>query len=157
MPAEKRPDLEHSTQALEVRLRGLPQPRVAAGLEARLLATMPVKVSTQRRWVTWAGVVGPLAAALLLGVALWPRGGGKQPIRGSDVGEVRNRAENPLIVNQQTAHPVGVRAAGEVAAFAEWREARPFPGGAEPVSFSWPIQESSPITASIAIPADLLE
>jgi hypothetical protein len=129
---------------LEARLRALPPPPVPADLEARLLAAIPaaVPVPTRRR-AAWAGAVGALAAACLLAVLAWPRRDGKDAI--------------PSTSADAPAHQVAPRLPDDSASLAAWREARRGLGGAEPPSFTWPLEETSLITASPSIPRDLLD
>jgi WD40 repeat protein len=81
MHSERRPKPDRSPESLEARLRALPRPHVPAGLEARLLATIPAdRPIPRRRRAAWIGAVGTLAAACLLAVLVWPRRSGKVPV-----------------------------------------------------------------------------
>src|SRR5262249_55626403 len=140
MHSERRPNPDRSPEALEARLRALPQPPVPAGLEARLLAAIPAAPpAPRRRWAVWVGLAGALAAACLLAVLAWPRRDGRGP---------DPSAPGP---------PVTPRPPDASDRLAAWREARRVLDGAEPSPFTWPLPETSPITAATAIPPDLLE
>src|SRR5437879_4932196 len=80
MHSDRRPNADRSPEALEARLRALPQSPVPADLEARLLATIPAeRPIPPRRWAVRVGVVGALAAACLLAVLAWLGRDGKGP------------------------------------------------------------------------------
>ncbi|HKI41373.1 MAG TPA: hypothetical protein VKA66_13520 [Mycobacterium sp.] len=144
----------------------MPQPPVPADLEARLLATIPAEMPIpRRRWAIWAGVVGPLAAACLLAVFAWPRGVGNHPVPRSGTAKSQHwvTVPSPGTIASADAPGAGlptpptIRPSDNSAEIAAWAEARRVLNGAEPATFIWPIQEKSPITVSISIPADLLD
>jgi len=155
MHPERRPNLDRSPEALEARLRALPQPPVPADLEARLLAAIPSRTalpsrpngsgdpSYRRHWAVWASVVGALAAACLLAVLAWPRRDGKSP--------------DPSPAPRQVAIPVTPQPPDDSDNIAAWREARRVLDGAEMPAFHWPLEEMSPFTVSTSIPPDLLD
>jgi len=74
-PENEQPIKDLTYESLEAELRGLPQPTVPPGLEAKLLAAIPVGPPTaaSRRPRRWLGAVGLLAAAagLILTVGIW--------------------------------------------------------------------------------------
>jgi hypothetical protein len=125
-------------EALEARLRTLPPPPVPGGLEARVLAAIPVEKPRPRRRAARLGAVGALAAACLLAVLAWPE---------RDIGK---RISSPAL------HPVKSQPRDESDGFAAWREARRDPDGAEPPVFTWPLHETSPVRPA-SIPPDLLD
>jgi hypothetical protein len=155
MHPERRPNLDRSPEALEARLRALPQPPVPADLEAQLLAAIPNRTalpsrpdgsgepSYMRRWSVWAGVVGALAAACLLAVLAWPRRDGKSP--------------DPSPAPGESGHQVTPRPADDPPGITAWREARRILDGAEMPAFHWPLEETTPLTVSTSIPSDLLD
>jgi hypothetical protein len=158
MPPDERPEPDRSPKSLEARLRGLPQPTIPAGLESKLLAVIPAGISIRRRrWVMWAGVLGPLAAAALLVVFNWPRNTGNSALRRSSAGQSRGQGSISSAGINDAAPNVPVQVAHESAMFAEWREVRRILSGAEPASFTWPLEESSPVTVTTALPAYLLD
>jgi hypothetical protein len=138
MHPEKRPNPDRSPEALEARLRALPQPAVPADLEARLLAAIPPQKPLPRwRSAVWVSVVGALAAACLLAVLGWQGRGGKAPVPIPEKNEYVRKA-----ITRPQDDPAGIAA---------WLE------GAETPTFTWPLEETSPTTASISIPPDLLD
>jgi hypothetical protein len=128
-------------ESLETRLRALPPLPVPAELEACLLAAIPTEIpcqepiadSSRRRWISWAGLAGALAAACLLVMLVWLRNHGK---------------ETELVKKNEGSSSNGNPSLN--------REARQDPG-ASLGTFNWPLEESSPMLASTAIPPDLLD
>jgi hypothetical protein len=141
MHPERRPNPDRSPEALEARLRALPPPPVPADLEARLLAAIPAKRPSARRWAVWAGVVGALAAACLLAVLGWPRRPARAPVPGPET--------------RESAHKVPPRPAEEDG-IAALREARRVEDGGEPAPFTWPLDET-PVGVSTSIPPELFD
>jgi hypothetical protein len=127
---------------MEERLRALPQPGVPAGLEARLLATIPKKSSI--RWRPWAVCVGPggaLAAACLLLMLAWPGHNRLDPARSDG--------------QSKTVHEVTPRSPADSARVAALSFARRDLDEAEPARFVWPLPETARTRVTL-IPADLL-
>jgi hypothetical protein len=144
MHPERRPNPDGSSESLEARLRALPQPRVPADLEARLLATIPAEMPIpRRRWAAWVGAVGAVAAACSLAVLAWPRREGQNPV------------PNPPTI--ESAQQVIPRPPDDAASIAPWLQARRDPDGAEMPPFTWPLAETSPMRVSTSIPPDLLD
>jgi hypothetical protein len=160
MQPKRLPNQDGSLEVLAARLQALPQPPVPADLEARLLAAMPPEMLIQPRQLQggaaseergtirfsrrgWAVWVGALAAACFLVVFTRPARDGKSPvpIPPGDGQEVRVRP----------------KPSGASDSVAEWWMVRGNLDVAESKTFSWPIQEKSPITVSTAIPPDLFE
>jgi hypothetical protein len=138
MQPERHPNPDRSPEALEVRLRALPPPTVPADLEARLLAAIPPqRPLPQWRSVVWVSVVGALAAACLLVVLAWQGRGVKAPV--------------PIPEKNEFARKAPTRPQDDPAGIAAWLE------GTETPTFTWPLEETSPTTASISIPPDLLD
>jgi hypothetical protein len=141
---DRRPNPDESPEALEARLRALPRPPVPADLEARLLAAIPTETLVPpRRWAVWVGVAGALAAACLLAVLAWPRRDGKGPAPGP--------------TPRESAHQATPRPPDDSDDLAVWREARRVLDGAEPPTFTWPLEETLPIRVSTSLPPDLLD
>jgi len=112
---------------------------VPADLEARLLAAIPPQrlLPRWRRSVVWVSVAGALAAACLLAVLAWQGRNAKDPVPGPEKNEFVRK-----VIPRPQDDPVGI---------AGWLE------GAETPTFTWPLEETSPITASLSIPPDLLD
>jgi ferric-dicitrate binding protein FerR (iron transport regulator) len=143
MHPDRRPNPDRSPEALEGRLRALPQPPVPAGLEARLLASIPAARSiSRRRWVVLAGAAGVLAAACLAAVIAWQGSDGKN----ATTPGTRDSAQ---LVTPKPPH--------DSSGIASWREARRVLDGSEIPAFAWPLEERSPITVFTSIPPDLLD
>ena len=135
MHAERRPNPDRSREALEARLRALPPPAVPADLEARLLAAVPARRRSGRPWRIGIGLAGALAAACLIAVLTWLRDAGTKP------------APTPppiASVPQYSDDATALLAARQVRSRAEG------------VPFTWPLEESSPLRATSAIPSELL-
>ncbi|HEV2945773.1 MAG TPA: hypothetical protein VGX70_00260 [Gemmataceae bacterium] len=135
------PNSDRSLESLEARLRALPRPPVPGDLETRLLSAIPVELprweqvsySRRRRWIVWAGLAGALAAACLLIVLSWPRSdGSKIEVVKHDRGTPGNPDPPPVREVRQDFGP-GLG------------------------TFTWPLEEDSPMLASTAIPPDLLD
>jgi hypothetical protein len=99
--------------------------------------------TTRRRWATWVGLVGTVAAACLLAVLAWSmrHGNGAQP--GPAVGAF----------GQPGLH----QAPDEVANLPAWPGDRRLVDGAGMAAFHWPLPQSSPITPPSSISPDLLD
>jgi len=140
MHPDRRPNPDRSPEALERSLRALPQPPVPAGLEARLLASIPAAMPvSRRRWVVWMGVAGAVAAACLVAVISW---------------HARNGKSLPEMVIVQ---PVPLQAPLDAGGITSWREARRAMDGVELPAFAWPLEETSPITVFTSIRPDFLD
>jgi len=141
-PESLNPD--RSPESLEARLRALPLPPVPADLEPRLLASIPAEVPTRRRrWAVWLGAAGALAAACLLVVLVWRGRSGRDPV--------------PSPPTRDSAHQVTPRPPDDSASIARWLEARRILDEAETPTFTWPLEETSPLTVSTSVPPDLLD
>ncbi len=142
------PKQDRSAESLEARLRALPPPPVPSDLEARLLAAIPASAPSavrrsqllQRRWLIWAGVGGALAAASLLVVLFWPKSS-REDLNRIKAGFANQDTPRPPHDSPDIAH---VQFARQV------RDDTALP------PFTWPIEETTPLTASISIPSDLL-
>ncbi len=143
MHPERRPSPGRSPESLEARLRALPQPPVPEGLEARLLAAVPARVPTPRRWAVRALVAGALAAACLLAALAWPRRDGQPP--------------GPAPAKQEAARTVTPQPPQPPPGVAAWARAGRDPERAELPPFTWPLGEAPPATLAAAISPDLLE
>src|SRR5437868_3399685 len=141
MHPERRPNPDRSAESLEARLRALPRPPVPADLEARLLAAIPATMPIpRRRGAVW---VGALAAACLLIVLIWRGHGGRDPVPNPGTNESARKVPPPSL--------------DDSARMAPWLKARRDLDGAEMPTFTWPIEETSPMKVSTAIPPDLLD
>jgi hypothetical protein len=129
MHLENRP----TPEALEARLRALPSPPVPGGLEARLLAGIPAEVPiARRRWPVWVGVGAAAAAACVLAVLAW---------LGHDKGISLPDPQPSELVHKDTPRlPDEFVAPPEIVP-----------------TFHWPLEDTSPLTVSIAIPPELFE
>jgi hypothetical protein len=144
MPPEMRPNSDRPREALEARLRALPQPPVPADLEARLLATIPAAVPGPRRHpAVWVGVGGALAAACLLAVLAWSGRDGERPV--------------PSPPTSASALQAPSRPPDGAAGLPVWLEARRNPDGPDMPPFTWPLEEKSAFKVSTSIPPDLLD
>ena len=105
----------------------------------RLAEVPPVRV----RWWRFA-IAGGLAAACLAVILFW-----------WNVGQRVEPEPIPSPRTMEFAHEVRSRPPDEPASIARWLEGRrPLE---EMPTFTWPLEETSPISASTAIPADLLD
>jgi hypothetical protein len=115
---------------------------VPADLEARLLATVPAQLPVpRRRWAVWVGAAGALAAACLLAVLAWLGRDGKGPAP---------RPEAPQRVIAATPRPP--KGPDGTA----WWVARRDLDEAETPTFTWPLEEPTPVTVASALSPDLL-
>jgi hypothetical protein len=105
-----------------------------------LLASIPAKMRCPRRWVVWAGVAGALAAACLLVVLAWRGRGGKEPIPSPEQRESVQQVTPPL--------------PDDSADMAAWRQAQRDLDEEEMPPFTWPVEETSPLTASTSVSLD---
>ena len=153
MQPRKRPYSERSLEALEARLRALPPPPVPNELEARLLVAIPVEMPRRalaaRPWrpAIWVGVAVGVAAACVLVVLLLPEPG------------IKKMAPRVVAIpkKNEPAFPVANERPGESLGITPWLEARRGRDGEERPTFTWPIQEKSPLVVSIKIPAELFD
>ena len=154
-------------ESLEARLRRLPPPPVPADLESKLRAAIPTPVSfpvdkfrasasrvlpaltqpgSPGSWVRWIGGVSALAAACLLIVLAWPKGEGQKQVKDPKKnGVAAIDPPNPISPRspQGTATP--------------WLQARRAPDDLKLAPFTWPIEETRPMTVASSIPSDLLD
>ncbi len=158
-------------ESLEARLRRLPPPPVPADLEARLLAAIPTLVpfpvekfrasasggalaprvlpaltqpGSPGRWVRWIGGVSALAAACLLIVLAWPKSDGQK--------SKPDPQKNHLAAAGST-DPVSPQSPQDT----PWLQARRAPDDLKLAPFTWPIEETRPMTVASSIPGDLLD
>ena len=160
-------------ESLEARLRRLPPPPVPADLESKLRAAIPTPVSfpghkirasangvasaprvlpalTQPgsagrwRWARWAGGVSALAAACLLIVLAWPKSDGQK--------SKPDPQKNHLAAAGST-DPVSSQSPQDT----PWLQARRAPDDLKLAPFTWPIEETRPMTVANSIPSDLLD
>jgi hypothetical protein len=158
MYSRNRPNADGSPESLEVRLRALPLPPVPAGLEARLLATTPLQTPVRPwRWAVWAGAVGPLAAASLVAILVWPGHGQKRPVRSPGTSQPVNLVTLPSPPTSESAHQVTFRPPDDPTGIARWLMVRRALDVAEMPAFAWPLSETSPIRSSTSIPPELLD
>jgi hypothetical protein len=142
MHPERRPNPDRSAESLEARLRALPQPPIPGGLEARLLAAIPLKRRSRRRWLVLVGVASALAAACLLAVFARPGRNGTNRVPGPPAEEIAEQGTPRL--------------PDDSAGITAWSQTRRVLDGAEPPPFTWPLSETPPFTATSA-PDDLLD
>ena len=119
-----------------------PRPEHVADLRALILDRLgPPRADrpSRTRWL----VVSGLAAACLLAVLAWPRGDGKNPVPGSS--------------GRQSSDQIAPRPRQDPAGIAAWRNVRRGLDLSEMPAFSWPLQESSPLSVLTSIPPDLLD
>jgi hypothetical protein len=157
MPFQRRPNSDRSPESLEARLRALPQPLVPGDLEARILAAIPGKTSNEiprpvsaarrRHAAVWAGVAATVAASCLLTVRFWSGPSGEN--------------SHSLVVtdsqNSKAPHDVGSQQPGASVWTTPWLKAGQDLDGTEMPTFTWPIQETSPLMVSTALRPDLLD
>jgi hypothetical protein len=138
-PNELNPEPSH--QSLEARLRALPAPPVPAGLEGRLLATIPAertrrgpsdRAFARQGWWAVASTVAALTAVGLLAVFSW-QGGNEKHVT--------------------AASPAADGLVGIVLSPVDERILQ----GAGDSTFRWPVQESPPVRALSPIPRELLD
>ena len=140
-PGLPSPNSDRSLESLETRLRALPAPPVPGDLESRLLSGIPAQTpqweqligSRQRRWVIWGGLAGALAAACLLITLLWPKSEGSRIKIVKDDGHPDSSEKSLRPESRRDSDTVSIG------------------------TFTWPLDESSPMLASTAIPPDLLD
>jgi hypothetical protein len=167
MHSGKCPNPDRSPESLQTRLRALPQPPVPADLEARLLATIPVEMPIpRRRRAVWIGVVSALAAACLLAVLARLGRESKHPIPNPGTNESAHAPDTDHAPHAGLPTPPTppVLGAGlptpptsDFVNRAAWLDARRILDGAEPATFTWPLEETSPLRVSTSIPPDLLD
>jgi len=152
MHSPENPISGQSPEALEARLRALPDPPVPAGLEARLLAAIPTTVPpgvpigvpvARQGWFAVASTIGALAAVCLLAIFAYHEGDDTSVVSG------RRMSRPPTQISSQPANEF----AGVVLSPLDSRILK----GAGMSTFRWPIQEISPIRASPSIPRGLLD
>jgi hypothetical protein len=143
MPHDRYPKPDRFAESLEERLRALPQPAVPAGLEARLLATIPAEPAMpRRRWVVRGGMLGALAAACLLAILAWHGQTDQARVSSRPTSKpVRNIARRPPVDSTDLA----------------WLLSRRALDNPEPPAFAWPVRETTPIRLSTPIPPDLFD
>jgi hypothetical protein len=117
------------------------QPPLAAKSSKRLNASTSISA---RRWgqAAWAGLASALLAACLVAVFAWPGPNVNKPV--------------PIAPNPDLAHQRIVQPPIEFANIPAWPGAGLLLDEAKPPTFDWPVLESSPLTVSTSIPADLL-
>jgi hypothetical protein len=144
MRSDERPNPDRSPEALEARLRALPQPPVPAHLEALLLATVPgAKPISPRRRAVRAIVLGLASAACVMAVLA------RRPPHGKD---------HPTIpVPGEPAQQDVRRLAFESTSIAAWRVDPRLLDEEKLPAFTWPLDETAIPRASTSIPADLLD
>jgi hypothetical protein len=119
-----------------------PRPEYVADLRALILDRLgPPRTDrpSRTRWL----VISGLAAACLVAVLAWPRGGDKNPVPGSS--------------GQQSPDPISPPPRQDPATVADWGNVRRGLNLSEMPAFSWPLQESSRLSRLTAIPPDLLD
>jgi len=109
----------------------------------------------QRRWALWLGVAGASAAACLLAVFAWLARDGKNPLPSRGTSEFVRQATVPS--PSEPAHEVTPRLPDDADEIAAWLAARRVLVGAEPPTFTWPLQETFSNRVSTPIPPDLLD
>jgi hypothetical protein len=144
MQSDRRPNPDRPREALEAKLRALPQPPVPAHLEARLLATVPgAKPTSPRRWAVRATVLGVASTACLMAVLAW------RPHHGED-------HQTTPVPGEPTQQDIR-RLAFESTSIAACREDPRLLDEGKLPAFTWPLDETAIPRASTAIPADLLD
>src|SRR6266536_5015387 len=140
------PSQDGSPESLEARLRALPAPPVPAELEARRLVAIPASPHSPlagegtKRGRRWVGVVGVLAAACLLAVLAWLGRDATKPA--------------PSPPTRESTHQVAPQPPDDVPRISALREARRASDEAEMPAFTWPLEETSPLTVLTSIPPD---
>lgn len=154
MQSRRPPNSDRSLESLKARLRALPQPPVPRDLESRLLAAMPVRASIvtrrsvlaprPRRFVIWAGASLAVAASCLLAVRFWPKPD-EQHTATTVVSDPETTDCALQLTHRQPENSRRILA---------WFEARLDPDETEMTTFSWPIQEKSPLMAFTGLRPD---
>jgi hypothetical protein len=103
---------------------------------------LPQRRAARRRWAVVVAVAGGLAAACLLAFFAWAGRGGKPAVL-------------PPPTNN-SARQVAPRPPDDDPIAAGWEYRRVLDGGKLP-TFTWPLEETSPLTVSTSIPSDLLD
>jgi hypothetical protein len=158
MLPRRRPNSDRSSESLEARLLDLPKPPVPGDLEARILAAIPARSAAhqtprlrasalRRRFVLWASASIAAAAACLLAVRFWPEPGDRNNSQKVAVKPSRTGA------GQQFTH----RQPGEALWTTPLLKAGQELEETEIPTFSWPVQEKSPLLVSTAVTRDLLD
>ena len=157
MSFQRRPNLDRSPESLEGRLRALPRPPVPSGLEARLLAVIPARPSNNdelprlvrrasRQWrlTILAGASVAAAAACLLAVRFRPEREDQHtdPIHVADPGSTKSRHQ--AAPRPKQSDPPWFTALHDLVE-------------TEMPTFTWPIQEKSPLMLSTALRPDLFD
>ena len=138
------PERSDKPESLEARLRGLPPPPIPTDLEARLLAAIPAGAPTRRRrWAGWIVGASALAAACLLIVLAWPKGGGQ-----------KSDQKNKDFVSKDSTNSVGPQSAQD--APGSWVRARGASDEPKLPPFTWPVDDTTHVTLTSSIPSDLL-
>jgi hypothetical protein len=119
-----------------------PRPEHVADLRA-LLRDRLGPPRTDRLLMTRWLVVSGLAAACLVAVLIRPRGDGNGSVPGTSA--------------PQSPDEITPRPRQDTAGIAAWRKVRRGLDVSEMPAFSWPLQESSPLSALASIPPDLLD
>jgi hypothetical protein len=158
MPTERRQNPNRPLESLESSLRAWPQPPVPADLEARLLASIPAEMPlARRRWGIWVGVVCASAASCLLAVLTWPGRDNKNLVSRAPASSSVRQVTVPSPPSHVSAHQITPRPPKQSASIAPWLEVRGILAGAKTTTFTWPIEETSPLRMSTSIPPDLLD
>ena len=156
MQFQRRPSSDRSLESLEARLRALPQPPIPSELEARILAAIPARPSNNdelrhgrssasRRWrlTVWAGASVAAAAACLLAVRFWP--------------EPDHQHTAPILVADPGSTESARQATPRPQSDSPWFMAHQDLVETEMPTFTWPIQEKSPLMVSTALRPDLFD
>jgi hypothetical protein len=153
MQHRKQPDSDGSLESLEARLRALPAPPMPSDLEAKLLLAIPPAMprgavtSRIRRRAVWAGAAVGLVAACLLTAFIWRERGDR--ITGPTPEIIPEKKEAPELV--------AARVPGDFLRTTPWVEVRRGLDVAETPTFTWPIEEKSPLVVSVSIRPDLFD
>jgi len=129
---------------------------VPADLAARLIAAIPAEMprdksqssrdSRSRHRFAWSGVAVAMAATIVLAVLLWPGAGEKGPRISVVAQPATNDSTNAVTPDS-----------GDIFNITPSLEFRRRFDSVETPSFTWPIQEKSPLMVSSAIPRELLD
>lgn len=136
MPPEESRDPDRSLDPLEGRLRALPPLPVPAGLEARLLRTLP---GTRRRRGRWVGVAAGVAAAACLFLALHQRPEGP----GTSNEERGTREERTEAGGSVASGPAPL--ASRPSPLVLWRESRRLEDETRSAGFTWPLETTATV------------